>query len=138
MKIRRLKRDGKDAGIQRKEALSTKPQVRFRLPAGIKSKIPSQMINDGYGLREKSLWVLDSIREMLNDPYWKPMALEPMLSIDKTEVDAIYLNGVERAALDNAATELFDYAQKEGRPIQRSISSIIRAAITRRFIETAN
>jgi hypothetical protein len=134
MKARKLTRMGREVGIQNKEK-TEKDHLRFRLPAKMKSKIPEQMIKDGYGLREKSLWICDAIKQMTNDPFWKAMALEPINSIGKQADDGFYINSKDLLKLDNAATELVGYAEKEGRPINYSRTHIIRAAITWKFIE---
>jgi hypothetical protein len=136
MKVRQLVRgDGVAAGIAQKDKVTEKVHLRFRQPKAIKNKLPAKMIEDGYGLKEKSLWIQDSIRELLQDKYWKPMALELMWSIGDTVNDGVYLTIEVQEMLDAAADELVEYADQEGRPMRRSVSSIIRAAITRRFIE---
>ena len=137
MKVRQLVRKGVAAGIANKEKSSSKVHIRFRQPKGTKEKVPLKMIEDGYGLKEKSLWIQDAIRDLLDDKYWKPMALELMWSIGDTINDGVYLTMEVQELLDKAADELVEYADREGRPMRRSVSSIIRAAITRRFIDRA-
>ncbi len=136
MKVRQLVRsNGVAAGIAQKEKATDKVHIRFRQPKGTKNKLPQKMIDDGYGLKEKSLWIQDSIREYLEDKYWKPMALELMWSIGDMVNDGVYLTVEVQEMLDKAADELVEYSDQEGRPMRRSVSSIIRAAITRKFIE---
>jgi hypothetical protein len=135
MKARQLMREGVVAGIANKEKATNKVHLRFRQPKGIKEKLPLKMIKEGYGLKEKSLWIQDAIRELLEDKYWKPMALELMWSIGDTVNDGVYLTVEVQEMLDKAADELVEYADKEERPMRRSVSSIIRAAITRKFID---
>lgn len=135
MKVRQLVREGVAAGIANKEKSTSKVHIRFRQPKGTKEKIPLKMVEEGYGLKEKSLWIQDAIRELLEDKYWKPMALELMWSIGDTINDGVYLTVEVQGLLDKAADELVEYADKEGRPMRRSVSSIIRAAITRKFID---
>lgn len=137
MKVRQLVREGVAAGIANKEKSSNKVHIRFRQPRGTKEKVPLKMVKDGYGLKEKSLWIQDAIRELLDDKYWKPMALELMWSIGDTINDGVYLTVEVQELLDKAADELVEYADREGRPMRRSVSSIIRAAITRKFIDRA-
>lgn len=135
MKARRLTREGKVTGILHKKQGVKKEHLRFKLPAKIKSKVPEQMIKDGYGLREKSLWISDAIKQMLEDSFWMPMALEPINSISDLADDGFYVEGKVLRALDIAANDLVEYAEKDGRPITFSRTHIIRAAIIWRFIQ---
>ncbi len=123
MKVRQLVRsNGVAAGIAQKEKATDKVHIRFRQPKGTKNKLPQKMIDDGYGLKEKSLWIQDSIREYLEDKYWKPMALELMWSIGDMVNDGVYLTVEVQEMLDKAADELVEYSDQEGRPIPPAVT----------------
>ena len=134
MKIIKLK-GNKNRAIIPKQKAQSRVYIRFRLPKRTKELLPGKITKDGYGLREKSLWIQGALQTFLDDPYWKAMAVEKSY-IPNDANDGVYLPYELHERIEKAAEELVEYAEKEGRNMQRSMSHIIRSAVIAAFIDT--
>ncbi len=134
MKVMRLNLEGASLGRAVKKELRGKEHLRFKLPSSMKQKIPLKMVEDGYGLKEKSLWLADAISMFLADPYWQSMALESNTLLIDLVNDGVYLDRDHLDKLEDAAKKLAQYSDREGRPVGVSRAAIIRAAINSKFM----
>lgn len=104
-------------------------KITVALPSSLKMSLPSQILKDGYNMRQKSKWVVEAIISLISKEGWENVLLsELMVSPDAQDVYsipedvvAIMNKEVHRVALANPSLNV-------------NRSSIIRAAINRRLL----
>lgn len=121
----------------------TRSRTSFRVGKATKEKLRERLISDGYGLKAKSRWMVDSIHEFLSADTWTndegigtPMAwarivVDTELIREPLVQDYIALDESDRILLWAASIEAALYGSNQEPPVhlEISISSVIRAAI---------
>lgn len=117
-------------------------RTTFRLSQAAKRSMDIRVTQDGYGLRGKSRWIMNTVEEFL-DPttwsipgeqsaqIWKRIVIDTELHKEPLVKDAINLPEDLRITLWRAAIEAALYGAEMDEPayLEISISSVIRAAV---------
>lgn len=117
-------------------------RTSVRLPNGARQEMMRAMAADGYGLREKSRWVGDAVREFLSDDTWAHRQLSndawkrlvvdtECVRISKHVTETIQVPSelhvqLWRASIDAA---LWGAEQEDPVYLEISIASVLRSAI---------
>lgn len=118
-----------DARLKPLKAAPKVRKVTVKMPRHLKSRLPAQILADGYNMRQKSLWIVEAVRALLGKPNWEgalvsEMVVKPdaqdVLSFP-TDVVAQINREARRVALANPS-------------LNANQSTIIRAAINRRLL----
>ena len=127
-----------------KEDKKIKNRTTFRLSAEAKRLMSIRIMEDGYGMRGKSIWVTETLHEFLDpktwelkvnqDPplgSWKRIVIDTELLREKLVVDAVNLTDDVRCSLWKSAIDVAIYGSEMDEPEYLDISSasVIRAAI---------
>lgn len=51
-------------------------RIPFRLPKHLKRQLQRSMVDDGYGLKGKSRWIIEAIESLFTDPSWLSQVLD--------------------------------------------------------------
>lgn len=104
-------------------------KVTVRMPGALKRQLPSQILSDGYNMREKSKWVVEAVRSLMQNKEWEGALLSEV--IVKTDSQDVF----------SMPNDLMMEINREARRISMekpslnaNQSSIIRAAINRRML----
>jgi hypothetical protein len=116
----------------------------FRVSSEIKKAITIRAIEENYGSRGKSRWVIDAVREFLDpatwagkgtpgerERIWKRIVVDTELHKERLTTDVVNLPDDVRTMLWRAAIEAALYGAEQDDPVylEVSISSVIRAAV---------
>lgn len=103
-----------------------------------------RVVSDGYGLKGKSKWATEAIRQFLQDRSWKDQTLDLQMIVGNDAKDVIYMDLADRKILDRAAIDVYEYAvemKEKGyrseviETLDVSVSAVIRAAIASRLFD---
>jgi len=104
-------------------------KVTVRMPANLKRQLPMQILSDGYNMRQKSTWVVESIRSLMQNKDWEGALLsESIVSADTQDVFSIPSDLVNKINSEARRVSM------EKPSLNANQSSIIRAAINRRML----
>jgi hypothetical protein len=112
-----------------KQVIESSPihKVTVALPSSLKLSLPSQILKDGYNMRQKSKWVVEAIISLVSKQGWENALLsELMVSPDAQDVYSIPEDVVSTISKEVHRVALINPSLNANR------SSIIRAAINRR------
>ncbi len=117
-------------------------RTTFRLSKAAKHAMDIRVIQDGYGLRGKSRWIMDAANEFLdtktwarpgleNPQIWKRIVLDTEFQREPMLKDAINITNEMRVRLWRAAIDAVLYGAELEEPVylEVSIASVIRAAV---------
>ncbi|MCP5441075.1 MAG: hypothetical protein H6958_10750 [Chromatiaceae bacterium] len=120
------------AEAARPKPLKATPKIRkvtVKMPTQHKDRLPTQILADGYNMRQKSKWVSEAVESLLANPHWEgALVSEKVVKPDAVDVFSI-------------PAELMTKVNREARRINAAHpslnanqSTIIRAAIARRML----
>lgn len=116
-------------GFRVKEA--KKYRTSLRLPEIVLDKISISMGNNGYGLRSRSKWICEAVRDLVQqDGYWDLIA-EEFMDNKENEVILVTMDEETNSSLSKAAQDYIENFQAD--VIDQSV--ILRAAIIQRLIK---
>jgi Arc/MetJ-type ribon-helix-helix transcriptional regulator len=116
----------------RPKPLKATPKIRkvtVKMPTQHKDRLPTQILADGYNMRQKSQWVREAVESLLANPHWEgALVSERLVKVDAVDVFTM-------------PTELMVKVKREARRVNAlnpslnaNQSTIIRAAIARRML----
>lgn len=110
--------------------MTVKSKVIFALPAQLQKELRTQVINDDYGMRGKSIWITEAILSLLKMNNYPELVnlSDEMNNFDKTET--IVIDHKLKVALDDSILNIRRlYPTLEGVK-----SRIVRTAILQRLL----
>lgn len=109
------------------EAKSRKITVKMFLD--VKQSLPLQIAKDGYNMREKSVWIADSVRSLMNSDGWENVLVS---EIDvKPDGQDVFTMPTD---LMSQMTSEIHRINVENPSLNPTQSAIVRAAINRRLL----
>jgi len=109
--------------------IATKKSVTVKMLGKVKRDLPVSILQQGYNMRQKSLWVSEAIESLLAVKDWEGALLSELET--KTEVQDVFTIPTDVIRLINK--EIIRVESISPR-LKANTSSIIRAAINRRLL----
>ena len=108
-------------------------QVTVKMTNALKTNLPRSILNDGYNMRQKSKWVVETIISLLANSDWEG-ALLSEVSIKPETKDVFRIPSDVLATINKEAARI----EMNHPSLRANQSSIIRAAINRRLMGIYN
>jgi len=116
----------------RPKPMKAAPKIRkvtVKMPKALKGELPARILADGYNMREKSKWVVESVQSLLAKRGWEGALLAEV--VVRPDVQDVFSVPSEVAALINREARRVGM---ENPSLNANQSTIIRAAINRRLL----
>jgi hypothetical protein len=109
--------------------VDTKIRVNVIIPGNIKNELRQRMLKDGYGLREKSIWISEAIESLIKlDDFPTLVQMAGMVS-NLSDVETVYITPKLKDAVEEALLNV-----RRNHPGLEGVTSlIVRASIIRRL-----
>ena len=111
------------------KAAPTIRKVTVKMPKALKGELPTRILADGYNMRQKSKWVVESVQSLLAKRGWEGALLAE--TVVRPDVQDVFSVPSEVAALINREARRVGM---ENPSLNANQSTIIRAAINRRLL----
>jgi hypothetical protein len=116
----------------RPRVLRAPPKVRkvtVKLPKSLKVALPTQVLADGYNMRQKSKWVVEAVQSLLSRAGWEgALVAEMVVKPDAQDVFSVPSDVVAKINREAHRVALANPS------LNANQSTIIRAAINRRLL----
>lgn len=120
----------------------SKIRISFSIPKTMQQELREQIIKDGYGLRGKSNWIVNSIKNLLNLKNFIEYVhyTEDMGSSDAVEMNMGNSDVIETISVDRAIKKMLDdaiYKVRSAYPMIEGVQSrIVRASIMQQLLRS--
>ena len=114
--------------------MTLKSKITFVIPETLQNELRMRVIQDGYGMRGKSIWITEAIKRLAEIKNFPELVhySDDMHSLDK--VETVVIDNNIRQLLENVIITI----RKEYHSMEAVKSRIVRTAILQRLLRPSN
>jgi hypothetical protein len=109
--------------------VDTKIRVNVIIPGNMKNELRQRMLKDGYGLREKSIWISEAIESLIKLEDFPALVQMAGMVSNLSDVETVYITPRLKDSVEEALLNV-----RRNHPALEGVTSlIVRASIIRRL-----